>query len=159
MKKLCIHLSVIIACVMLALTMVGCSKKDGEIEGDGGYNPVTTNISNKVIPAEGGAINVAWSRGTVIYDDAYTNSWKFGQDLTPHTSKSEGPWEKANVTIEKDIMTGEWFVVVPVGSKEDGKYPGVRVFVSPNTTGKKRCLKLFDTDPYQYAAYIYQDCD
>ena len=136
---------------LLTLTMTSCGD---DVEGDTDmYN--NTYQYDGYVSAEGGTVDVVWRKGIVIYDNVYTASWEYGLGNVPQPT---GSWEKVNTTIEKDILTGEGIVIVPVGSKVEGKYPGVRISLSPNTTGKKRCFKVFES-VFDYAAYIFQDCE
>ncbi len=134
---------------LLTLTMTSCGD---DVEGD--ENNYTYPY-DEYVSAEGGTVDVVWSEGIVVYDNVYTASWEYGLRNVP---QPKGSWEKVNTTIEKDILTGEGIVIVPVGSKVEGRYPGVRIFISPNTTGKKRCFKVFESVG-ESAAYIFQDCE
>ena len=133
---------------LLTLTMTSCGD-DVEVDENNSTYPYDGYVSS-----EGGTVDVVWSKGIPIYDNVYTASWEYGLGNVPQPT---GSWEKVNTTIEKDILTGEGIVIVPVGSKVEGRYPGVRIFISPNTTGKKRCFKVFESVD-ESAAYIFQDC-
>ena len=147
MKKHLVYLAMILSC--LTLTMTSCGD-----DGEGmSYNMIYPY--DEYVSAEGGTVDVVWSEGIVVYDNVYTASWEYGLRNVPQPT---GSWEKVNTTIEKDILTGEGIVIVPVGSEVEGRYPGVRIFISPNTTGKKRCFRVFDSF-LDYAAYIFQDCE
>ena len=154
MKKKLFYFPIFLFC--LALTTTGCSEKEGDFDDDG-YN-FSTIHNDGIIPAEGGTVNAAWSRGIAIYDNVYTSPWEYGIDNTPQpTATNEDSWEKVDVTIEQDILTGDGIVIAPVGSKVDGRYPGVIISISPNTTGKKRCFRIFDS-VMEFGEYIFQDC-
>ena len=147
MKKYLVYFLMFLSC--LTLTMTSCGD-DVEVDENNSTYPY-----NGYVSAEGGTVDVVWRKGIVIYDNVYTASWEYGLGNVPQPT---GSWEKVNTTIEKDILTGEGIVIVPVGSKVEGRYPGVRISLSPNTTGKKRCFKVFESVD-ESAAYIYQDCE
>ena len=146
MKKSFFYLSVILSC--LTLTMTSCGD-DVEVDESNSTYPYDGYVSS-----EGGTVDVVWRKGIVIYDNVYTAPWEYELGNIPQPSAS---WEKVNTTNERDVLTGEGIVIAPVGSKVDGRYPGVRISLSPNTTGKKRCFKVFES-VNESAAYIFQDC-
>lgn len=148
MKKSFFCLSVILSCLTLTMTSCG-DDREGDVDMFNITYPYEGHVS-----AEGGTVNVVWRKGIVIYDNVYTAPWEYGLGNVPQPT---GSWEKVNTTNEIDVLTGEGIVIAPVGSKADGKYPGVSITLSPNTTGKKRCFKIFDS-AFDSGAHIFQDC-
>lgn len=141
---------------LLTLTMTSCGDDDEDIIVDV-YNGITY-ISKEMVSSEGGTVDVVWHDGIDITDNVYTAPWEYGPGNIPIFPTKLEEWEKVNTTIEKDVLTGDGIVIAPVGSKVYGIYSGVRITLSPNTTGKKRCYRIFG-EIRQSPAYICQDCE
>lgn len=153
MKKLmCLFVS------MLTLTMTSCGDDvEDTIPDPVEYSYISCN-GNNVIPSDGGSTDFYWSQGVTISDKIYTAQWKYKPYPFPEPIvTTENPWEKLEVRFENGSIVGEWFVITPSESLGNGRYSGIDVVLSQNTTGKRRCLKVFFSDNIE-SAYVYQEC-
>lgn len=159
MKKLCLYLSVIISCLMLSLTMVGCGDEDEPgverpgVESESYSNVIGSNIILSPTSIGTGTSNITWSQGVSISNNIYTAPWESGQDPKTFINRKDS-WEKVPVTIENDVITGEWFVITPVGTKVNGRYSGVKIVTYPNGPQNGVCLRVFGSASEQ-AVYIF----
>ena len=140
---------------LLTLTMTSCGDDD-----EAALYPfnVTYGSAFNYLPAEGGVTEVNWTKGIVFSSIKSISSATWVHDPITKLTPVE-PWEKLEFSNENDVIKGEWFVITPNGTREYNTYQGIAVTLSPNTTGKRRCLKISTEIGNISDAYIFQDCE
>lgn len=139
---------------LLTLTMTSCGDND---EPFSPYN-LTYGAAFYYLPAEGGVTEVNWTKGIMISDFKTISYATWIYDPIAKLKPIE-PWEELDFSNENDVIKGEWFVITPNGARVNNAYQGIAVALSPNTTGKRRCLKISTEIGDISDAYIYQDCE
>jgi hypothetical protein len=155
---------ILISCITVIAN--GCSKdfEEGNPPGPGVISNSVISTYRPHVSANGDTIEIKWRQGVEFGFNFYTAEWEYGHKESnirwDYSIKEISPVLEVETITENDTIKGDWFTVRPTGSisRYDGRYSGIRLIVLPNTSGKRRYLKI---SPKGFAAdeYVFQECE
>ena len=139
MNKHFINLFFCLFCLFIAVS--SCKNDDEDPIGPLNFSN-TPNPYYSYIASEGDTVVITWRENVFNKFKFETANWNYNGKSQSNTIS---PYTEMETSISGDTISGEWFTTIPVPSMytiDNRKYSGIKLVLSANNTGERRCLRI-----------------